>query len=65
MQEKLCKTLCKYIAWFNEEGTEEYYHYYIGFLRAMECLGMKVEIFRNEFVLCDGKMYRVEDYKDA
>ena len=65
MQEKMAKKLCKFIAWYNESETEEWYHFYTGYLQAMRDLGMQVEIFHNEFVWCDGKVYRVEEEKDA
>ena len=65
MQEKMCKHLCHLIACYNELETEEWYHYYMGYILAMNDIGITVEIFRNEFVYCNGTVYRVEDYKDA
>ena len=59
----MIKKLCKLINWFNESGEGSYYNFYTGYLNAMRDFGMEVEIIRNEFVICDGKMYRVEDYK--
>lgn len=63
MPEKLAKRLCKLISWYNETKQESYYHYFMGYLLAMQNSGIQVQIIRNEFVICNGEMYKVEDYK--
>ena len=61
MKEKMIKKLCKFIHWYNENNDETYYHFFTGYLEALRDLGMNIQIIRNEFVICDGKMYRVEE----
>lgn len=63
MKEKMLKQLCKFIRWYNENGEESYYYFFKGYLTAMRDAGMQVEIIRNEFVICNGITYKVEDYK--
>ena len=63
MPEKLAKRLCQLINWYIETSGEDYYHFLTGYTQAMLDAGMKVEIIRFEFVICNGKTYRVEDYK--
>ena len=61
---KMLKHLCKLIAQYNESYSAPYYHYYMGYLLAMQDAGINVEIFRNEYVTCDGEVYAIEDYTE-
>ena len=63
MPEKLAKRLCKLISWYNETKQESYYHYFMGYLLALQNSGLEVQVIRNEFVICNGITYKVEDYK--
>ena len=63
MPEKLAKKLCKLISWYNETKEESYYHYFMGYILAMQNFGFDVKVIRNEYVLLNGIMYKVEDYK--
>lgn len=63
-KKKMLKHLCKIIAQYNESYSEAYYHYYMGYLLAMQDAGIRVEVFRNEYVTCDGEVYAIEDYTE-
>ncbi len=59
-KEKMLNHLCKLIAWYNETENPEYYHYYQGYILALTDFGIFVDVIRNEYVICDGKMYKIE-----
>ncbi len=63
MREKMIKKLCQYIYWYTEVKEESYYHFFTGYLEALRDLGMDIQVIRDVFVVCDGKTYKVEDYK--
>ena len=57
--EKMAKNLCKFIEWYNESKTPEWYHFYTGYLQAMRDIGITVEIYDNELVYCNNVIYKV------
>jgi len=63
-KEKMIHKLCKLISWYNDDlTTESYYHFYKGYLEALKDLGINIQIIRNEYIICDEKVYRIEDFK--
>lgn len=60
-EKKLVTTICKLVSCYNEFATEEYYHYYMGYLLALNHLGYDVQIIKNETLKFNGVEYNIEE----
>lgn len=64
-EKKLVKIICKLVSCYNEFESEEYYHYYMGILLALNELGYDVQIIKNEILKFNGVEYNIEEVADA